>query len=41
MVRRLQGQCEDRGRLAAIHRGIIVTLNLLNTISYCAGEAIP
>jgi hypothetical protein len=38
---KLEGQCDDHGRLASIRRGVIVTLNLLNTISYCAGEAIP
>jgi hypothetical protein len=38
---KLQGQCDDQGRLANIQRGIIVTLNLLNTISYCLGETIP
>jgi hypothetical protein len=38
---RLQGQCDDHGRLASIRRSVIVTLNLLNTISYCAGETIP
>ena len=38
---KLQGQCDDHGRLANIRRGVLVTLNLLNTISYCAGETIP
>jgi len=38
---KLEGQCEDRGRLAGIRRAVIVTLNLLNTISYSLGEAIP
>ena len=29
------------GRLAGIRRGVVVTLNLLNTISYCLGETLP
>ena len=28
-------------RLAGIRRGVMVTLNLLNTIFYCRGETIP
>jgi hypothetical protein len=38
---RLQGQCDDHGRIASIQHGVTVTLNLLNTISYCLGETIP
>ncbi len=38
---KLQGDCDDHGRLASIRREVIVTLNLLNTISYCLGETIP
>ena len=35
---KLEGQCDDRGRLANIQRSAIVTLNLLNTICSCLGE---
>jgi len=35
---KLEGQCDDRGRLANIQRSVIVTLNLLNTICSCLGE---
>jgi hypothetical protein len=35
---KLEGQCDDRGRLANIERSVIVTLNLLNTVSSCLGE---
>jgi len=38
---KLHGQCDDHGRIASIRRGVTVTLNLLNTISYCLGETIP
>ena len=38
---KLQGHCDDRGRLAGIRRSANVTLNLLNTISYSLGEPIP
>jgi len=38
---RLDGQCDDGGRLDKIRRGVIVTLNLLNTICSCLGETIP
>ena len=37
---RLERQCDDGGRLARIHRSVITTLNLLNTVSYCLGEPI-
>jgi len=37
---RLAGHCDDGGRLARIHRSIIITLNLLNTVCYCLGEPI-
>ncbi|MBI4606649.1 MAG: hypothetical protein HY721_32195 [Planctomycetes bacterium] len=40
-IPKLAGLCDDGGRLAAIRRSAIVTLNLLNTISYCLGEPIP
>jgi hypothetical protein len=40
-VPKLAGLFDDGGRLAAIRRSAIVTLNLLNTISYCMGEPIP
>jgi len=35
---RLEGRCDDGGRLANIERSAIVTLNLLNTICSCLGE---
>jgi len=35
---KLEGQCDDGGRLANIQRSSIVTLNLLNTICSCLGE---
>jgi hypothetical protein len=35
---KLAGECDDGGRLARIRRGVIVTLNLLNTVCYCLGE---
>jgi hypothetical protein len=35
---KLEGQCDDGGRLANIERSVIVTLNLLNTVCYCLGE---
>jgi hypothetical protein len=35
---KLEGQCDDKGRLANIERSAIVTLNLLNTICSCQGE---
>jgi hypothetical protein len=35
---KLEGQCDDRGRLADIQRSAVVTLNLLNTICSCLGE---
>jgi hypothetical protein len=35
---RLEGWCDDGGRLANIQRSTIVTLNLLNTICSCLGE---
>jgi hypothetical protein len=38
---RLQGQCDDHGRIASIRRGVTVTLNLLKTISYRLGETTP
>jgi hypothetical protein len=38
---KLDGNCDDGGRLANIRRGAIVTLNMLNTVCYCLGEAIP
>jgi hypothetical protein len=38
---KLQGQCDDHGRLAGIRRAANITLNLLNTVSYSLGEAIP
>lgn len=38
---KLQGQCDDRGRIANIRRSVTVTLNMLNTVSYCLGEPIP
>jgi hypothetical protein len=34
----LEGRCQDGGRLERIRRGVIVTLNLLNTIRYVLGE---
>jgi hypothetical protein len=37
---RLDGQCADMGRLDSIRKSCIITLNLLNTISYCLGEPI-
>ena len=40
-IPKLAGLCEDGGRLAAIRRSAIVTLNLLNTVCYCMGEPIP
>lgn len=36
----LDRNCDDGGRLERIRRGAIVTLNLLNTVCYCLGEAI-
>jgi hypothetical protein len=35
---KLEGRCDDGGRLANIRRSVIVTLNLLNTICSCLGE---
>ena len=35
---KLEGQCDDGGRLANIRRSAILTLNLLNTICSCLGE---
>jgi hypothetical protein len=35
---KLEGWCDDGGRLANIQRSTIVTLNLLNTICSCLGE---
>ena len=35
---KLEGRCDDAGRLANIRRSVIVTLNLLNTICACLGE---
>jgi hypothetical protein len=35
---KLEGHCDDGGRLANIERSVIVTLNLLNTVCYCLGE---
>lgn len=40
-LQKLNHSCRDRGRLARIQRGVIITLNLLNTVCYCLGEAIP
>lgn len=37
---KLEGQCDDGGRLANIRRSVIVTLNLLNTICSCLGEPV-
>ena len=38
---KLRGQCDDHGRIVSIRRGVTITLNLLNTVSYCLGETIP
>jgi len=35
---KLEGRCDDRGRLANIERSAMVTLNLLNTVCACLGE---
>jgi hypothetical protein len=35
----LEGRCRDGGRLERIRSGIIVTLNLINTIRYVLGES--
>lgn len=35
---KLENRCDDRGRLGRIRRSVIVTLNLLNTVSYCLNE---
>ena len=35
----LEGRCDDRGRLASIKRSLMITLNTLNTIQSCSGEA--
>jgi hypothetical protein len=35
---KLEGRCDDGGRLASIRRSAIVTLNLLNTVCSCLGE---
>jgi hypothetical protein len=32
--------CDDGGRLVRIRRGVISTLNLLNTVCYCLGEPV-
>ncbi len=37
---KLNDACNDAGRLQRIQRSVIVTLNLLNTVSYCSGEPI-
>jgi hypothetical protein len=37
---KLDGQCDDGGRVQRIRRSVNVTLNLLNTVSYCLGEPI-
>lgn len=36
---RLQGNCEDHGRVERIGRCVTVALSVLNTVSYCLGEA--
>ena len=38
---KLEGQCDDRGRLTNIQRSVIVTLNMLNTVCSCLGEPRP
>ncbi len=38
---KLDGACDDRGRVAAIRRCAIIATNMLNTICYCLGEPIP
>jgi hypothetical protein len=35
---KLEGKCQDEGRLKKIKSGVIVTLNLISTIAYCQGE---
>jgi hypothetical protein len=37
-IPKLDGECDDQGRLANIRRSVIVTLNLLNAVSSCMGE---
>jgi hypothetical protein len=37
-IPKLADLCDDSGRLGRIHRGVIMTLNLLNTVCYCLGE---
>jgi hypothetical protein len=37
---KLQGNCDDNGRVERIGRCVTVTLSVLNTVSYCLGEAI-
>lgn len=37
---KLAGSCDDAGRLVRIRRSVVVTLNLLNTVCYCLGEAL-
>jgi hypothetical protein len=36
---RLKGNCEDDGRVERIARCVTVALSMLNTVSYCLGEA--
>jgi hypothetical protein len=37
---KLEGRCQDNGRLARIRRSVIIAMNMLNTVCYCLGEPV-